>query len=153
MRQCERKQGRPLAEQSGEVTPVGVQWLLNQAGREREQGMLVLGACQVEQPGSEAGVLIVNETGFREGGPAVGRRQTGVDSCPKTGWWIGNGADWQAQTQTNQVCYRTRSCALFTFHKFRRRDAVIFFKTSRELGVVVKTREVSNFRDFMGSFF
>ena len=67
--QCERKNGWQLAEQLGELNPDGVQRLLNQADWESEKVMTALRAYVVKQLGSQAGVLIVDETGFLKKGP------------------------------------------------------------------------------------
>lgn len=86
--QCERKNGWQLAEQLGELNPDGVQRLLNQADWESEKVMSALRAYVVDQLGSQAGVLIVDETGFLKKGQqsaGVKRQYSGtagrVENC------------------------------------------------------------------------
>ena len=73
-----RKNGWQLAEQAGEVTPHGIRRLLN-AARWDEHGVRDdLRAYVLEHLGSDKAVLIVDETGFSEKGPALGWRQTAI---------------------------------------------------------------------------
>jgi SRSO17 transposase len=69
----ERKNGWQLAEQIGEVGPQGVQRLLNAAVWDADAVRDDLRSYVVEHLGDEAGVLVVDETGFvKKGAKSVG---------------------------------------------------------------------------------
>lgn len=88
LRTVERKNGWQLAEQAGEATPHGTQRLLNAAQWDTEGVRDDLRDYVVEQLGSEAAVLVVDETGFvKKGEHSVGvkRQYSGtagrVENC------------------------------------------------------------------------
>lgn len=70
----ERKNGWQLAEQMGESTPDGTQRLLNGSVWDVEGVRQALVQWVVEELGSEAGVLVIDETGFLK----KGRHSAGV---------------------------------------------------------------------------
>jgi SRSO17 transposase len=65
---AERKNGWQLAEQAGDMTPDGMQRLLNHARWDADQVRDDLRDYVVEQLGDPAGVLVVDETGFLKKG-------------------------------------------------------------------------------------
>src|SRR6266568_925003 len=73
LERVERKNGWQLAEQIGEAGPQGVQRLLNAAVWDADAVRDDLRAYVVEHLGEEAGVLVVDETGFlKKGNKSVG---------------------------------------------------------------------------------
>ena len=84
----ERKNGWQLSEQAREATPDGMQRLLNAADWDEDGVRDELASYVVEELGSDAAVLVIDETGFlKKGTHSVGvKRQYsgtagGVDNC------------------------------------------------------------------------
>lgn len=78
---CERKNGWQIAELAGELTPDGVQRLLNAADWDVEAVRDELRAYVVEALGSANAVLVIDETGFLKKGrksAAVARQYSGT---------------------------------------------------------------------------
>ena len=82
---AERKNGWQLAEQAGDMTPDGMQRLLNHARWDADQVRDDLRDYVVEQLGDPAGVLVVDETGFlKKGTKSAGvQRQYRVRHLPR----------------------------------------------------------------------
>ena len=79
--QCDRKNGWQIAQQAGELTPDGVQRLLNAADWHADTIRDQLRSYVVEQLGAAGGVLIVDETGFLKKGTksaGVARQYSGT---------------------------------------------------------------------------
>ena len=86
--QVDRKNGWQLAEHAGELTPDGMQRLLNQAGWDADAVRDELRSYVVEHLGDPRAVLVVDETGFcQKGAKSVGvaRQDTGtagrIENC------------------------------------------------------------------------
>ena len=86
--QVDRKNGWQLAEHAGELTPDGMQRLLNQAGWDADAVRDELRSYVVEHLGDPRAVLVVDETGFcKKGAKSVGvaRQDTGtagrIENC------------------------------------------------------------------------
>ena len=86
--QADRKNSWQLAEHAGELTPDGMQRLLNQAGWDVDAVRDELRSYVVEHLGDPQAVLVVDETGFcKKGAKSVGvaRQYTGtagrIENC------------------------------------------------------------------------
>ena len=84
----DRRNGWQLAEQAGEATPYGMQRLMASASWDAERVRDDLRAYVVEHLGDPAGVLVIDETGFRKTGtksPGVQRQYSGtagrIENC------------------------------------------------------------------------
>ena len=82
----ERKNGWQLAEELGEHDPHGVQRLLAEADWDEEAVRDELRRYVVEHLGEADGVLVVDETGFREIGQEIGGRG---QSIQRSSVWTG----------------------------------------------------------------
>lgn len=139
LERVERKNGWQLAEQLGETGPQGVQRLLNAAVWDADAVRDDLRTYVVEQVGDEAGILVVDETGFlKKGTKSVGvkRQYSGtagrIENC-QIGVFLAYGSP-RGRAFLDRELYLPEEWAV---DRERRREAgvpdAVLFRTKPEL--------------------